>query len=418
MRRGPKSAKSKEAKPSVAGKSPKDDRARVRDLYKRLGEAQEQLRTRDRELAESQEQQTVTAEILRIISSSPANVQPVLVAVAENAARLCESFDSSIFSRDGDRLLLVAHHGPIPFGRIGEFAIPLTQGSLVGRSIIEHRAVQVTDLQLETEKFPLGAATARQFGYRTSLAVPLLRENIEIGAISIRRTEVRPFTDKQIALLQTFADQAVIALENVRLFTELQEKNSALTAAHLQVTEALEQQTATSEILRVISSSPTDIQPVFDAIVRGASGLLGGLDCIAVRFDGTLMHLLARHNPRAGTRDALMQLYPQPPTRTLSMGRVILDKTIVHIPDVREDAAFDQRYAELIRLRGVLAVPIKRDDSVIGGISVSRSTPGDFSERQIALLQTFDDQPVIAIENVLLFTELQASNHELTTAHA
>src|SRR5262245_42279657 len=180
--------------------------------------------------------------------------------------------------------------------------------------------------------------------------------------------------------------------------------------------EALEQQTATSEILRVISSSPTDIQPVFDAIVRGASGLLGGLDCIAVRFDGTLMHLLARHNPRAGTRDALLQLYPQPPTRTLSMGRVILDKTIVHIPDVREDAAFDQRYAELIRLRGVLAVPIKRDDSVIGGISVSRSTPGYFSERQVALLQTFADQAVIAIENVRLFTELQARNSELTEA--
>src|SRR5262245_44567099 len=183
-----------------------------------------------------------------------------------------------------------------------------------------------------------------------------------------------------------------------------------------ELVEAQEQHAATAEILHVISSSPTEVQPVFDAIVRGASGLLGGLDCIAVRFDGTLMHLLARHNPRAGTRDALMQLYPQPPTRTLSMGRVILDKTIVHIPDVREDAAFDQRYAELIRLRGVLAVPIKRDDSVIGGISVSRSTPGYFSARQIGLLQTFADQAVIAIENVRLFKELEARNRDLTEA--
>jgi two-component system NtrC family sensor kinase len=118
---------------------------------------------------------------------------------------------------------------PIPFGRVGEFAIPLTQESLVGRSIIEHRAVQVTDLQTETEEFPLGAATACQFGYRTSLAVPLLRESAEIGAISIRRTEVRPFTDKQVALLETFADQAVIAIENVRLFKELEARTDELT---------------------------------------------------------------------------------------------------------------------------------------------------------------------------------------------
>ena len=206
-----------------------------------------------RSATEATDQQTATAEILRVIASSPTDVQPVLEAVAEHAARLCESFDSSIFRRDGDRLLLVAHHGPIPFGRVGEFAIPLTRGSLVGRSIIEHRAVQVTDLQTETEEFPLGAATASKFGYRTSLAVPLLRESVEIGALSIRRTEVRLFTDKQVALLQTFADQAVIAIENVRLFNELEEKNRALT-------ESLEQQTATSEILSVISSSPTNLQ--------------------------------------------------------------------------------------------------------------------------------------------------------------
>src|SRR5262249_18757615 len=181
MPRGPKPAKSKEAKPPVDPKLPKDDGARVCYLEKRLAEAMGQLQTRNRELAESQEQQTATAEILRIISRSPADVRPVLEAVAENAARLCESFDSSIFRRDGARLFLVAHHGPIPFGRVGEFAIPLTQGSLVGRSIIEHRAVHVTDLQTETEEFPLGAATARQFGYRTSLAVPLLRESAEIG---------------------------------------------------------------------------------------------------------------------------------------------------------------------------------------------------------------------------------------------
>src|SRR5262245_46789813 len=265
MGRRAKSSKGKaEPKRSPVRKPPENEPALVRDLEKRLAESLEREKSKDRALTEALEQQTATSEVLRIISNSPTDVQPVLEAVAENAARLCESFDSSTFRRDGDRLFLVAHHGPIPFGRVGEFAIPLTRGSLVGRSIIEHRAVQVTDLQAETEEFPLGAATARQFGYRTSLAVPLLRESAEIGAISIRRTKVRPFTERQVALLKTFADQAVIAIENVRLFTELQEKNSALTEAHGQVTEALDQQTATSEILRVISRSPTDLQPVFD----------------------------------------------------------------------------------------------------------------------------------------------------------
>src|SRR5262245_20485279 len=405
MRRGPKSAKSKEAKPSVAGKSPKDDRARVRDLYKRLGEAQEQLRTRDRELAESQEQQTVTAEILRIISSSPANVQPVLVAVAENAARLCESFDSSIFSRDGDRLLLVAHHGPIPFGRIGEFAIPLTQGSLVGRSIIEHRAVQVPDVQTETEEFPLGAATARQFGHRTGLAVPLLRESAEIGAIAIRRTEVRPFTDQQIELLQTFADQAVIAIENVRLFNETK--------------DALERQTATAEILNVISSSPTDAQPVFDATGRSASRLWGGEYAIVTRYDGELLQLAAHYNPRPGTAEEAARSYPRVVRQDASFAvRALVTGAVVHVADVdTEDLPPEVReFFGRIGLRAVVCVPMLHKDRPVGVVAVSRGSSGAFTSRQIELLKTFADQAVIAIENVRLFEELQTSNRDLTQA--
>ena len=414
MPRDPKPATSKEAEPQVAGKSPKNDSAGVRDLEERLAEALGQLQTRDRELVEALEQQTATAEILRIISKSPTDVRPVLEAVAENAARLCESFDSSIFRRDGDRLFLVAHHGPIPFGRVGEFAIPLTQGSLVGRSIIEHRAVHVTDLQTETEEFPLGAATARQFGYRTSLAVPLLRESAEIGAISIRRTEVRPFTERQVALLQTFADQAVIAIENVRLFTELQEKNTALTQAHAQVSESLEQQTATAEILKVISSSPTDVQPVLDTVAMSAARLCEAYDAgVWLRDDDTLV-VTAHHGP-----------IPSPPQRIpigrdWVTGRAVADGRPIHVDNLAtagDEFPAGQAMALRDGHRTTLATPLLREGKAIGAILIRRAEVRPFSDKHIALLKTFADQAVIAIENVRLFTELQEKNRALTTAH-
>jgi len=418
MGRRAKSSKGKaEPKRSPVRKPPENEPALVRDLEKRLAESLEREKSKDRALTEALEQQTATSEVLRIISNSPTDVQPVLEAVAENAARLCESFDSSIFRRDGDRLFLVAHHGPIPFGRVGEFAIPLTRGSLVGRSIIEHRAVQVTDLQAETEEFPLGAATARQFGYRTSLAVPLLRESAEIGAISIRRTEVRPFTDKQMALLQTFADQAVIAIENVRLFTELQEKNRALTEAHAQVTQALDQQTATSEILSVISTSPTDVQPVFDAIAESARQLCNGEYCIVESFDGERLHFGASDGLRPEGLAAFRQALPRPVSEDNAAGRAVLRRMVAQIPDVLEDPTHGVRNVALAaNYRSTVAVPMLRDGQPIGAIVVARSAVGLFPERQVALLQTFADQAVIAIENVRLFTELQEKNRALTEA--
>ena len=222
-----------------------------------------ELEARNSELRVALEQQTATSEVLQVISSSPTDIQPVLDTVAESAARLCDAQDASIFRHNGDRLLLVAHHGPIRLGAIGDFSLALIPGTANGLSVLEARTIHVADLQAEVDRFPEGSATAREFGHRTTLNVPLIREGVAIGSISVRRTEVHPFSEQQIALLQTFADQAVIAIENVRLFKELQAKNADLT-------EALEQQTATSEILRVISSSPTDVQPVFDAIVSSA----------------------------------------------------------------------------------------------------------------------------------------------------
>jgi two-component system, NtrC family, sensor kinase len=272
----------------------------------------------------------------------------------------------------------------------------------------------VIDLPAETGEFPEGSARAREVGSRTALSVPLLREGVALGAINLRRAEVNPFTDKQIALLQTFADQAVIAIENVRLFKELEARNAELT-------KALDTQSATSDILRVISQSPTDVQPVFDTIVRSASRLCGGEYAIVTRYDGKLLHLAAQHNPRPGTADETARLFPQLPLRDTSiLGRALFDAAVVHFSDVEtEELKPSVREAyRRIRLRAVVAVPMVHEGRPIGVVSVSRGTPGPFSDRQMALLQTFADQAVIAIENVRLFTELQEKNQALTKAHA
>jgi signal transduction histidine kinase len=358
------------------------------------------------ELNAAREQQTATSEILRVIAASPTELQPVLDAIAENAARLCDSIDAQIIRVDGEALRLATSFGPLPHR--GAEPLPLNRGSATGRAIIDHQAVHIHDVQAETAQFPESSANAVRFGYRTTLAVPLLREDAALGAILIRRAEVRPFTAKQIALLQTFADQAVIAVENVRLFKELEARNRELT-------DTLEQQTATSEILQVISSSPTDVQPTFDAIAASARQLCEADNAFVFRFDGTLIHLAAHNNLRSEELEAIRSVFPIPPGRGSVTARAILTRSLVHVRDRREDS--ELQYSALSTLfPNTLSVPLLREGVPLGAITVTRTDIGLFSDRQVALLQTFADQAVIAIENVRLFKELEARNQDLTVA--
>ena len=221
-----------EAKRPLARKSPKDDGAKIRELEKRLAEALQRE-------AEAVEQQTATNEILQVIASPLTNIQSVFDTIVRNAARLCDGFDANLVLAEGDEFVQRAHHGPIG-APVQDARYPL-RGTVAGRAILEARVIQVENLA-ETTEYSVGRELARRIGYRTTLIVPLLRERVAIGAIGLRRIEVQPFTDRQVGLLKTFADQAVIAIENVRLFKELQTSNSDLRVA-------FEQQTATSELL-------------------------------------------------------------------------------------------------------------------------------------------------------------------------
>src|SRR5262245_8198454 len=362
-------------------------------------------------LSESVEQQTATGEILRVIASSPTDLQPVLDAVAQSAARLCDAYDAGIFRVDGNVLRLAAHHGPLaaPAGLV----VPLIRGSAAGRAVIERRTFQVADLQAEVEEFPEGSGLARRFGYRTTLNVPLVREGVAIGVIVIRRSEVRPFAGKQVELVTTFADQAVIAIENVRLFNELQEKNRALTEAHAQVTEALAQQTATSEYWRVIASSPTDLQPVLDALAESADRLCRSVDCSIFLLDGDRLVLGARHGP---SREVVGE-FTLPVVRGTVGGRTVLERRTIHVLDLPAEAdEFPEaaQYARIFGFRTMLSVPLIRGGAARGVIQLRRSEVNPFTERQAEPLQTFADQAVIAIENVRLFKELEARNRDLT----
>jgi signal transduction histidine kinase/putative methionine-R-sulfoxide reductase with GAF domain len=353
-------------------------------------------------LTEALEQQTATAEVLRIISTSPTELQPVLDVVVKSAVRFCGADDAIILRLDGENLWAAAHYGPIPvdFG----LPIPYVRGTVGGRSVLERQAVHVTDLQAESAEFPEGSTFAKQLGARTTLGVPLLREGAAVGTIQLRRAEVDPFTAKQIDLLKTFADQAAIAIENVRLFKELKAKNADLT-------EALDQQTATSEILRVVSRSPTDLQPVFDTIARSAARLCDATVSGLALFDGNVLEIAATYGYEPGALEYLRRAHPRRAGRDSGWGRAVLERRVIHVHDVTVDPEYRH---SAIGYRTLLAVPLLRERKALGAIAIWRRDVKPFSDQQIALVGTFADQAVIAIENVRLFKELEARTQELT----
>jgi signal transduction histidine kinase len=376
-----------------------------------------------RALTEALEQQTATADILRVISSSPTDLGPVMEAVAENAARVCGATDSSVFRLEGEHLRLVARRGsrrrPIAMGQ----SLRVSRGWLSGRAVIDRQTIHVEDIMAAEVEFPEAVSHNRQVGSqtRTMLATPLLREGVPVGTITISREELRPFSSKQIELLKTFADQAVIAIENVRLFTELQEKNRALTEAHEQVTESLEQQTATAEILRVIASSPTDTQPVFDTIAQHAARICDARQCTVFRFDGTLIHLVAHSHISPEALDEFRRAYPVPLDADTMAARAIRDRAVVNSPDVLNDpqaSALVRRMARAGGYRSLIGIPMLRSGAPVGVIGVTRSAadggPWRFTDKETELLQTFADQAVIAIENVRLFNETKEALEQQT----
>ena len=381
----------------------------------------QELEARNAELAESLEQQTATAEILRVISSSPTDLQPVMEAVAENAARVCGAMYASIFRLEGEHLRLVARHGSPRQGylAIGDI-IPVSRDTITGRVVRDRRTVHVEDIATAEQEFPITVSRSRQAGAytRTVLATPLLREGTPLGVIFINRgPEPHPFSAVQIALLETFANQAVIAIENVRLFTELQEKNRVVTEAHAQVTESLEQQKATSEILRVIASSPTELQPVMEAIVENAARVCGATDSSIWRLEDKHLRLMARHGP---LRTAYAIGDSVPVGRDRVGGRVVLDRRTIQVEDIlAAEAEFPATVSRArtggATIRTVAGTPLLREGIPLGVLFINRGPePSPFSAKQIAILETFADQAVIAIENVRLFQELQTRNRELT----
>ena len=291
----------------------------------------EQIESRDRE-------QIATSEILRLIATSSMGIQSVLDAIAENAARLCDAKDALIFRVEGDVHRRVAVYGTMPTPALGMRG-PNIRGTPVGRAIVDRQTIHVHDIAAELDnEYPEYKILQQAIGTRTVLSTPLLRDGVPLGVILIRRTEVRPFTDKQIALLKTFADQAVIAIENVRLFNEIQERNAELR-------EALEHQTATAEVLGIISRSPTDVQPVLDAIVESAARVCGIDDVLLRLQEGNAMVPRAHFGSMPVRRTEVPIDAPQ--------NRWMREHGTLHIPDAREQNEFPmlgsrRRYSHLL----------------------------------------------------------------------
>jgi signal transduction histidine kinase/CheY-like chemotaxis protein len=374
-----------------------------------------EIEGRNRELADALQQQTATSEVLKVISRSTFDLQPVLETLIENATQLCRADKGFIFrAEQGGLRLAVSYRAPSEFRewRSRSLCVP-GDGSLVGRVAVERRPVEIFDAQADAQWRVHHAAAQGVDEVRTMLGVPMLREGVLLGVISMWRLDVDPFNRKEIDLIQTFAEQGVIAMENVRLFSELQERTRELS-------EALEQQTATADVLKVISRSTVDLQGVLQTLVRTAAQLCQA-DMVSVtrpKADGDAHYHVASHGFPPEWFD-YMQTFPLVPGRGTLIGRTLLERRAVHIPDVLADPEYTAfRARQLSGMRAVLGVPLIRERASVGVFLIARRSPRAFTEKQIDLAKTFADQALIAIENARLFDEIQDKNRQLELANS
>jgi GAF domain-containing protein len=366
-----------------------------------------ELRQRTTDLTESLEQQTATADVLRVISNSPTDIQPVLEAIVRTAGKLCDAEYAMLYRlRDGK------YHPACWNNAVAEWVkylldnpLSVGRGSLVGRTALERRTVHILDCLADAE-YTMHEA-ARIGNQRTMLGVPLLRDGVPIGVIGLLRTSVKPFTEKQIELVTTFADQAVIAIENTRLLNELRQRTADLT-------ESLEQQTATSEVLKVISRSAFDLQPVFDAMAENAVKLCEAERAFIFRFDGKLLRAVATYNVGPELRE-FADRNPIAPGRHSISARAALERRTVQVADVQADPEFAYAGRDVDLIRTILAVPMLKGDDLVGTITIYRLEVKPFTDKQVALVETFAAQAVIAIENTRLLNELRESLERQTS---
>ena len=387
-------------------------------LLSELRERTTELTGRTADLTEALEQQTATSEVLQAISGSPGEVEQAFTAMLEKAVRICDAAFGNIFRLDGNSLQLVAGHNTLPAFADARKRLslgPVPNGPM-DRMIRTKAAVHIADLAAEQlyidQSYPALAAAVELGGIRTLLIVPLLKESEPIGAFALSRQEVRPFTEKQIALVTNFAAQAVIAIENARLLNELRQRTTDLT-------EALEQQTATSNVLQVISSSPGNLEPVFATMLENAVRLCDGKFGSINRWDGEALHLVATHNvPPAFAEFRSRNPFRPGPENPIS--RMLMTKTVIHFHDLAAEQGYIERdptFVAAVELGGVrtfLAVPMLKENELIGVVIVYRQEVRAFSDKQVEIVKNFAAQAVIAIENARLLNELRQRTTDLS----
>ena len=378
-----------------------------------------ELEARNRDLTEALEQQTATAEILKVISGSQADVQPVFDAIMRSAVRLCDGFYSVLYTSDGEMIHLRATYNVPPEGRReldGAYPMAVRDGATANAiAVRDGRTVQFSDLQQDPE-IPLARRQrAIAVGHRTYLAVPMLREGVAIGAIGVGRREVKLFTESEIALLQTFADQAVIAIENARLLAELQARTAELT-------HSVDELTALGDVSRAVSST-LDLETVLRTIVTRANQLAGTAGCTIWEYDEAReeFRLRVSHYPDAG--DAAILQAPDRAT-TIRKGQGVTTRVMelrqpVQIPDITIEGVYESPIRKPLfdaGHRALLGVPLLREEQVIGVLTVTRKTPGEFAPEIVRLLTTFATQSVLAIQNARLFKEIEEKSGQLEVA--